>query len=86
MKHIALWTILSLTFPAPVYSYCEGHPKIAVEVNSSKFIVVGKVIYEVFDLDRKEAIKVLEDYYGPVLDTQKVEKYFFILDQIRDID
>lgn len=42
-------------------------------------------IYEVFDLDRKEAIEVLFDFYG-LLDMDKVERYFSILEQIRAID
>ena len=42
-------------------------------------------IYEIFDLDREEVIEVLFDYYG-LLDMDKVERYFSILEQIRAIE
>lgn len=44
--------------------------------------IFGKTsIFEVMDLDREAAIKVLTEYYGPP-DTLQLEQYFSILDQI----
>ena len=54
-------------------------------INQAHDIFGESSIYEVFDLDRKEAIEVLYEFYG-LLDMDKVEKYFSILDQIRALD
>lgn len=40
-------------------------------------------IYEVMDLERDDAIQALTEYYGPC-DTEKLNKYFAILDQLRE--
>jgi len=41
-------------------------------------------VYEVFDLsNRREAIRTLVEFYGPV-DMGRVDRYLFILDQLRD--
>ena len=41
-------------------------------------------IFEVFDLsNRREVIRTLVEFYGPV-DMGKVDRFLFILDQLRD--
>ena len=46
--------------------------------------IFGKTsIYEVMDLDREAAIVVLAESYGPY-DPQQLEKYFSILDQLKE--
>jgi hypothetical protein len=46
--------------------------------------IFGKIsIYEVIDLDRESAAKILTEHYGPT-DEQQMEKYFSILDQLRE--
>lgn len=62
-----------------------GGDQIEMLVEQAHCLFGESSIFEVFDLpSRREALRILVEFYGPV-DVEKVDRYLFILDQLRDV-